>query len=207
MKKLIDRILHPKKIALWWLYLVVGILGIILGIMLMPVWDSCPNWVFWKSWGITIVNMIICAAILLYLGLYLVKKIMQRNNNVVKILTIIEFVVLAIVALGCVLQQFNVIRVGGPCAILGLALWCRGSVEIFRAYYHQKGNNEKYPLWWLVVALALVTFGVYLFAKPLFSELVVLWIFVVLIILISIILITDAFLAKPTKKRTTENSN
>lgn len=122
---------------------------------------------------------------------------MRRSNGVIKVLTIIEFSLLALIALGCILQQFKVINIGGACAILGLALWCRGVVEIFRAYYHQRGNNDRYPVWWLVIAIFLVSFGVYLFVKPLFDDIVILWIFVVLILLVSLILIVDGFLAKP----------
>lgn len=201
MKKLVNMILHPAKTKWFWVYIVVGILGILLGIMLMPVWSNCPDWVFWKSWGTTIINMIICVCIVLYLCLYLIKKVTSRSNSVVKVLTIIEFVVLALIALGCVLQQFHVINVGGACAILGLAMWCRGTVEIFRAYYHQHGNNERYPIWWLVISIFLVSFGVYLFAKPLFSDIVVLWFFVVLILVVSIILFVDGFLAKPESRK------
>ncbi len=201
MKKFVDRILHPKKTKLWWLYLVVGILMLILGIMLMPVWGKCPDWVFWKDWGMKIVNLIICACIVAYLVLYLVKKIRQRANGVVKVLTIIEFVILTLIAIGCVLQQFKVINVGGACAILGLALWCRGVVEIFRAYYHQHGNNEYYPVWWLAVAIFLVSIGVYMFVKPFFQDIHILWIFVVLVLLLAIILIVDGILAKPVSKK------
>ena len=79
--------------------------------------------------------------------------------------------------------------------------------EIFRAYYHQRGNNERYPIWWLVVALVFVSFGVYLFAKPLFTDVVLLWIFVVLILLFGILLFVDGFLAKPEgKKKVTTTS-
>ena len=201
MKKIVNKLLHPTKTKFFWAYIVLGILGIILGIMLMPVWDSCPDWVFWKSWGRQIINIIICVCIILYLGFFLLKKIMKRSNGVVKVLTIVEFVILALIALGCILQQFKVINVGGACAILGLALWCRGTVEIFRAYYHQKGNNERYPVWWLAVAIALVTFGTYIFARPIFSDIVILWIFVILILLVSIILIVDGILAKPASKK------
>lgn len=196
MKKFVNRLLHPTKTKFFWAYIVVGIIGILLGIMLMPVWDSCPDWVFWRTWGKQIINIIICVCIILYLVFFLLKKIMKRTNGVVKVLTIIEFVILALIALGCILQQFKVIDIGA-CAILGLALWCRGTVEIFRAYYHQKGNNEKYPVWWLAVAIALVTLGTYIFAKKVFSDVVILWIFVILILLVSIILIVDGILAKP----------
>ncbi len=202
MKKVFNRLLHPKKTKLFWLYLVIGILALILGIMLMPVWNSAPDWVFWKSWGQQIVNLIIFVCILLYLILFLLQKIRKRSNGVVKVLTIIEFVILSLIALGCILQQFKVINVGGACAILGLALWCRGTVELFRAYYHQKGNNDKYPIWWLVIAIVLVTFGTYIFAKPIFQDIVILWIFVILILLCSLILIVDGILAKPASTKT-----
>ena len=202
MKKLIDSILHPTKTKWFWVYIVFGILGFIIGIMLMPVWSKCPDWVFWKSWGMKIVNMIICVCIILYLCLFLIKKVLARSNSVVKVLTIIEFVLLSLVALGCVLQQFQVITIAkGACAILGLAMWCRGTVEIFRAYYHQRGNNVYYPVWWLVISILLVTFGVYFVVKPPFQDIVILWIFIILILLVSLILFIDGFLAKPAKRK------
>lgn len=203
MKKFFNTILNPEKTKWFWVYIVVGILGMILGIMLMPVWSNFPDWVFWKNWGMQIVNMIICVCLLLYLCLFLVNKIRTRSNGVIKVLTIIEFVLLTLIALGCVLQQFKVFSfVNGACAILGLAMWCRGVVEIFRAYYHQRGNNDRYPVWWLVIAICLVTVGVYFVLKPPFSDIVILWIFVVLILLVSIILFVDGFLAKPKSTKT-----
>lgn len=211
MKKILNTLFHPKKTKLFWLYIVAGILGLIIAVMLMPVWDSCPDWVFWKNWGRSIVNMIICACIVLYLALFLVKKVKQHTYNVVKILTIIEFVLLALIALGCILQQFRIINIpGGACAILGVALWCRGIVEVFRAYFQQRHNKISYPLWSLAVALALITFGVYIFCRPFFSDLVLLWIFIAIIIIVSVILIADGIMAKPdssknkTEKKETE---
>ena len=198
MKKIVNKIFNPKKTGLFWLYFVLGALTMIVGIMLMPVWQNCGNWCFYKDWGLQIVNIIIAVCLILYLVLFLIKKIAGRSNGVIKVLTIVEFVILALVAIGCILQQF---KVGGSCAILGLAMWCRGVVEIFRAYYHQKGNNEKYPVWWLVVAMVFVSVGVYLFAKPLFQDVVILWVFVCLILLFGIVLVIDGFLAKPVGKK------
>lgn len=201
MKKFLNKVFNPKKTGLFWLYFVCGALTLIVGIMLMPVWQNCGSWCFYKDWGLQIVNIIIAVCLVLYLALFLVKKISGRSNGVIKVLTIVEFVILALVAIGCILQQFKVINIGGSCAILGLAMWCRGVVEIFRAYYHQKGNNEKYPVWWLVIAVVFVSLGVYLFAKPLFQDVVILWIFVCLILLFGIVLVVDGFLAKPAGKK------
>lgn len=198
---LCNLLFRPKKTKLFWLFFVTGVLAILLGIMFMPIWQNAGDWVFWKDWGQNLVNVIIFACIVLYLCLFLVKKIRRRSNGVVKVLTIVEFVLMSLIALGCILQQFKVINIGGACAILGLALWCRGVVEIFRAYYHQHGNNDRYSLWWLVCAIALVSVGVYLFAKPLFSDVTLIWIFAILLILAGIILFIDGFLAKPVSKK------
>lgn len=200
MKALMKKLFNPKKTSVFWLYFVFGAILTILGIMLMPVWANAADWVFFKNWGMSIVNLIIAACLLAYLFLFLIKKVMSKSNGAIKVLTIVEFVLLLLIVLGCILQQFKIIKVNGACGILGLAMWCRGSVEIFRAYYHQKGNNDKYPVWWLCIALALVSFGVYLFAKPLFQDVVILWIFIIVIFLFAIICFIDGVLSKPEGK-------
>ncbi|MDE5867718.1 MAG: DUF308 domain-containing protein [Anaeroplasmataceae bacterium] len=202
MKKFLDSILHPSKTKWFWGYILLGILALLLGIMLMPIWTKAPDWVFWKNWGRQIVNLIICACIIAYLVLYLQKKVRQRSNSVVKVLTIIEFVLLSLIAIGCIVQHFGV-NIGGPVAIIGLILWCRGTVEIFRAYYHQHGDDDHYPIWWLVIAVLMVSFGVYFFVAQPFrnSDLIILWTFVSLILLCALILIVDGFLAKPASNK------
>lgn len=194
---MLKKLFQPKKTKFFWLYFVGGILLTIIGVMLMPVWSNV-EWAFWKSYGTDIINIVICGCLLLYLFGFLVRKI-TKNRGVVQVLTIVEFVLLALIAVGCVLQQFRVINIGGACAILGLALWCRGVVEIFRAYYHQKGNNQKYPVWWLVIAISLVSLGVFLYARPLFQDITVLWILVILVFLFAVILLVDGVIAKPKK--------
>lgn len=205
MNKMLDSILHPKKTKFFWGYILLGIIVMILGIWLMPVWSKCPDWVFWKNWGISLINIIIGICIILYLVCYLLRKVRQRANGVIKTLTIIEFVILALIALGCIIQQFKkIIPIEGAAPILGLAFWCRGVIEIFRAYYHQHGNNERYPIWWLAIAIFFVTFGVYLMvAQPNF-DLAILWILVILILLIAILLIVDGILAKPKSNHSKE---
>lgn len=201
MNGLVKKVFQPTKTKLFWLYFVLGALLIVAGVALMPVWPSSWDWCFWKDWGKQIINILIAVVIVLYLVFFLIKKLRKRQKGVILVLTIVEFVLLALVALGCVLQQFKIINVGGACAIFGLALWCRGSVELFRAYYHQRGDNDRFPIWWLVISIAFVSFGAYLFAKPLFQDIVILWIFVVIVLLVGLILLIDGFLAKPASKK------
>lgn len=201
MKKVLNSIFHPKKSKLFWLYFSIGALILILSFMLMPIWASAGKWCFFKSWGTSIINIIICAFILMYLFFFLLKKITKKSNGTIKALTIIEFVILALIAVGCVLQQFKIINIGGACSILGLALWCRGTTEVFRAYYHQKEGNDKYPIWWLCISIVFLTLGVYLFANPIFQDIHLLWAFDILLVMIAATLIVVGCCSKPIKKK------
>lgn len=177
------------------LFIILGSLLTLAGILFFPLWAEVD--VFWADWGRKIIQLIIAAFLLLYLFGYLLKKVTKGGNGVVKVLTIVEFVLLLLIALGCVLSQFKVINISGACVIFGLCLWCRGVIEIFRAYYYQKGNATKYPLWWLCVAIAMVSLGIYCIAKPLFSDIVILWIFDILLFVLGIFMIVYGSLCAP----------
>ena len=57
---------------------------------------------FFKDWGLKIIDILIAVLIVAYLSGYLWKK-MLASNGVIKVLTIIEFCALSIIALGCAL--------------------------------------------------------------------------------------------------------
>ena len=133
--------------------------------------------------------------------MFLIKKI-NRYRGVVQVLTIIEFVLLALIALGLVFSQFNILAIPKqPSVILGLALYCRGVIEIFRAYYYHHSMKTIYPVWWLVVAILFVTFGVYLMVKPLVQLTLIVWLLAISVIVIGIFLITYGALANPKAKK------
>lgn len=200
----LNKVLNPKKTKFFWVYFIVGVLLAILGIFFMPIWngwEECP----WKDWGSKFLNIGIAIVIGIYLFGYLLKKIKGSGAGVVKILTIIEFVILGIIALGCIFASIPSIGVHIPlfndtCRILGFALYTRGAVEVFRAYYH-RGDSRSYPLWEVIVAIVLVTAGTWMYVKPFFNNLTVLWIFVVIILLLAILFVVAGFLAKPAKKK------
>ena len=176
--------------------MIIGVICLLAAILFAPIWnwwEKCP----WRTWGMQIVNLLIAACIIAYLALYLAKKIKGSGKRVIKVLTIVEFALLALIALGCIFSQFKVINIQGACQIFGLVLWTRGSVELFRAYYHRADSKEVYPVWYLAVSIALVTFGTYCFAKPFIQDIVILWIFVLSLLIGGILLLVYAF-NKPT---------
>ena len=190
-----------KKTNAYWLYIALGIVTLIFGILLLPFWGSIWNECPWKSWGTDLVMLFMAIVIGLYLFMFLIKKI-NRYRGVVQVLTIIEFVLLALIALGLVFSQFNILAIPKqPSVILGLALYCRGVIEIFRAYYYHHSMKTIYPVWWLVVAILFVTFGVYLMVKPLVQLTLIVWLLAISVIVIGIFLITYGALANPKAKK------
>lgn len=194
-----------KNNALFWLYIVVGILFVAVFVFLAPFWGNTD--VPWKNWGMQIVNLVIALFLSLYLFGYLLRKIIRTKGQVLKILTIIEFTLLILVDLYLILGTFGlfpeIVGVGNDaCAITGLALWIRGVVEIFRAYFHQKSaSSDTYPIWWLCIAIAFVSVGMWMLVAPFISNLVILWIFVCLILVLGLLFIVYGCWSKPSKKK------
>lgn len=193
---------NAKKTKLFWLYIVLGVFLILAAIVLAPFWSKLNgDWCFWKNWGPNIVNLIIAAVLIYYLFAYLFPKVKRTTGGVTKTLTIVEFILMALVAVGCIFSQFKIINIGGACRIFGLALWCRGSVEIFRAYYHQRDSKWKYPLGYVFLNIAFVTFGTYCIVKPFISDEIILWCFVALLFIYGICSIVYGGMSKPASKK------
>lgn len=183
--------------------IVLGIISLIMAIIFAPVWDfweACP----WRTWGKQIINILIAICIICYLAFYLVKKIKGPGKKAIKVLTIVEFAILSLIALGCIFSQFKVINIQGACQIFGLALWTRGAIEIFRAYYYRSDSKEVYPVWYLALSIVMVSFGVYCFAKPFIQDIVILWIFVAFLFICGVLLLATGF-SKSKKKKSSKN--
>lgn len=180
---------------------ILGVMCIIAGILFAPIWyfwEKCP----WKTWGNDIINILIAICILAYLFLFLVKKFKGNGRRVIKVLTIVEFTLLFLIALGCVFSQFKIINIQGACQIFGLVLWSRGCVELFRAYFYKADSAEVYPVWYLALSIAFVTFGTYCFAKPFIKDVVILWIFVIILLIGGIALIAISNYSNTTNVKT-----
>ena len=167
--------------------MLLGIICLLSSVIFAPVWgfwESCP----WGDWGLQIINIIIAAGIICYLAFYLAKKI-PHGKRVIKILTIIEFALFLLIALGSIFSQFKILNIQGACQIFGFALWTRGTIELFRAYYHRADSKEYYPVWYLAISIAMVTMGTWFFVKPFIQDIVILWIFVALLFVFGLVLL------------------
>lgn len=145
----------------WLVYFIVSILAIALGIVLIV-----------KDYeiGLKIVNIAIAIILIAYMLLFLL-PILKHKRGTVQILVIVEFVLVGLISLGLILQQFKVFNIVGACKIIGVVIWLRCVVELFRAYFYRgKDSSYKYAVWYFCLILALFSLGVYMFAKPFFTD-------------------------------------
>ena len=179
------------------MYYIAAFICLLAAVVFAPLWSNTD--IFFKSWGAKVIDLLIAVLIIFYLVSYLSKKVARGGNGVIKILTIVEFVLLSLIALGCILSQFKIINIGGPCEIIGLIMWIRGAIEVYRAYYF-RGASTKYPAWLVAVAIALITFGTYLYIRPLFTARHLQWALAAVMLVLVIYFIYAAIVTKPAKK-------
>lgn len=203
----LSKFVNVTKSKYFWLYIVFGFLIAVASVILMPLWKNNNIDVFFADWGFSVLNIVIAFVVILYLALFLSKKLTENTNNVIKTLTVIEFLVFVLIALGLILSQFNVIPINEPSQILGLALWIRGAIEIFVAYYYDKSTGKKYSVFRLVIALALVSVAVFLMVKNTITRTLILWVITITLLVCSLFAIVLGFIKKPKKVKKSKAEN
>lgn len=182
-----------KRFKLDWLvYLILSAVFIAVGIVMIPEVTDL---------GAKILNIVLAIALVIYSILYLFPKI-KRHKGSIQILVIVEFVIVCLVAIGLVLVQFKVFQITGVVRILGLVIWLRSVVELFRAYFYRgKDSSYKYPVWLFCIYLVLITFGTYIFASPFISDAKLVLIMAILFLIVAIFLIVLGIVLLPKKSK------
>lgn len=153
-------------------YLVLGILLVAFGIVIFP---------FVTELGRDILKIVTAIFLIIYLITFLLPKLMHKRNSLILAFHIIEFVVVALIALGNILSQFKIINVSGVSQTIGLTLFMRGLSELVISYC---ATDKKKKFVFFMLDVAILTLGVYLFAKPLISDETALIILGILFILV-----------------------
>lgn len=205
----ISKIFNVQKSKLFWLYIAFGFIFMAIAIMLAPFWLDISSDIFFASWGRDVIKFIIAGLIILYVATFLIKKIVKgTGGGVIRVLVIVETFLLILIALGAVLSQFNVLKINNAGQIIGLALWLRGSIEVFRAYYYNDtkavtaSSDYKYPVWWLAISIAFITIGTFMLVTNFLSNETVLWIVVAVIFTIGLLLLVLGFIKNPKRAKT-----
>ena len=123
-----------------------------------------------------VINFILALGLIAYLVLFLFKKL-SHARGVMFVVLLVEFVIVSLIAAGLVLQQFKLINISGVCRTVGLALWLHSLGALIAAYHAAYVRSaRRTPPYIFALHLAFVSLGVYMFASPFISDLIVTWI-------------------------------
>ncbi len=171
--------------------IILAVLSLALAIVMLPPFGISAK----------VLNVLLAIALVFYLLLYLLDKVVHARGNLL-ILLIVEFSVISLIAIGLLFQQFGIFNISGVCRILGVVLWLRGAVSLIRAYFVVgTGAKKKYSLLIHMGYILLLSFGAYIFASPFISDLALCWIFSVAFFVTALVFTVLAVLSSPAKKK------
>ncbi len=171
--------------------IVISVLCLALGIIMLPVFNISTHFI----------DIMLAIALVAYLVLFLF-DVLRRAKGTVFILTIVEFVVIAMLAVGLLFQQFSVIaRISSVCSTVGLVMWLRGVVMAIGIYLHALGEKKpRLELARFITAIILISIGAYLFASTIFTDEVIEWVLCIALFVCCLIFGALAYLFSPIKK-------
>ena len=168
------------------------LLFIIAGISLTSGIILIPNI---TDYGEFILAFIISALILVYVYYYLLLKIVKTSRGTVLILTLIEMILLTLIAVSSIIGKFaSLPYLDDSNKIIGLVFWLIGLIESLRSYYYYESYNHSYPIYKLIVNLTFITLGTWFFVTSYEFNIVLIWAISILLFILSIVLIIKGIL-------------
>ena len=145
-------------------------------------------------------NILLATTLVIYLLSFLFDKL-RHTKGTVFIFTLIEFLAISLIAIGLVIRQFMPLNIDNVWRALGAAIWLRGVVmtlEMYVAAMASKKPRRNIPR--LVLAIAFISLGAFLFARPITSDVALEWVICISFLLCALIFAGLAFLFAPVKK-------
>ena len=171
--------------------IVIATLFLALGIVMLPPFEI----------GIKVLNVLFAVLLVCYLVSFLYDKIKRARGSIL-VLSFVEFIIVSIVAIGQLLQQFKLFNLSSGCATLGFVLAVRGIFSVIEMYMlASTSKRARYNLPLFIGYLALASVGVFLLARPFISDLIINWVLSGVCFLIAVIFTGFALLYAPRKKK------
>lgn len=187
-----------KKNKLFWLFIVLGAIVLLFGVTLLPVWKDID--IFFASWSDAGVNIVLFAILVFYIVLLINRNLVKRKSKFIVGITIIELIVLLFVAVSCLLQQFNVFSIFGPCFVFGLMIYFRGLVNVLEPYFSSISTNNSKARLSVLVSIVLLTVGAIMMVIKVPNN-IFNWIIAITILLVAVLLILFGVLSMPKKEK------
>ena len=171
--------------------IIMAVVSLILGILMLP-----PI-----GLGQKMLSVMLALTLVGYLVIFLFDKA-RRARGTSFVLILVEFAVISLIAVGLFLQQFKVFGEANViCPTIGIVMWLRGIVVNVSMYVSASSiKKSKYNLPEFLLCILFSTLGVYLFAKPITSDLVITWILCGFLLFCALVFGALALLFAPTRK-------
>ena len=187
-----------KKNKLFWLFIVLGAIVLLFGVTLLPVWKDID--IFFATWSDAGVNIVLFAILVFYIVLLINRNLVKRKSKFIVGITIIELIVLLFVAVSCLLQQFNVFSIFGPCFVFGLMIYFRGLVNVLEPYFSSISTNNSKARLSILVSILLLTVGAIMMVIKVPNN-IFNWIIAITLLLVAVLLILFGILSMPKKEK------
>ncbi len=175
-----------KRILQAIILFIIATIAIFSGIMLIP---TITNF------GELTLAFVVSALILVYVYYYLLLKVLNKSRGSVLILTLIEMILLTVIAIGSIVGKVtNIMYISDTNKIIGISLWIIGLIESLRSYYYIHGYNVNYSMYRLIINLILITIGTWCFITTYFITTILVYLISVTLFIISIALIIKGIL-------------
>ena len=187
-----------KKNKLFWLFIFLGAIVLLFGVTLLPVWKDID--IFFATWSDAGVNIVLFAILVFYIVLLINRNLVKRKSKFIVGITIIELIVLLFVAVSCLLQQFNVFSIFGPCFVFGLMIYFRGLVNVLEPYFSSISTNNSKARLSILVSILLLTVGAIMMVIKVPNN-IFNWIIAITLLLVAVLLILFGILSMPKKEK------
>lgn len=197
-----------KKTKFFFLYFILSALLLTLSIFMAPVWNKTD--VFWKDWGVKGVYLIISALLLIYLFCFLLKKILKNKDKKVYVAEIVEFTLISVFTLLCIINQFTgfIDSFITTSKALGIVMYIHGFIGIFVGYFSSESKiNNKNSVILFAINIILLTLSVYLFAKNILEDIIIIWGFAFVLLALTIFFIVIGIVAMPKRTKKKKGNN
>lgn len=197
-----DQTFEVKPTKFFWAYWLLAACCLALGIFLLPVWDNTG--VFWNSWASEGLGIMLFVLLTVYV-IYLIGGIKKDDVKTKNIIKIAEILLLVILAVFCILEQFDVVNFIGPCFVLGAVLWLRGMSCSLIAYMFNVKKKDR-TIGVMLYGLLAVTVGS-IFMVRRFTAPVFIWVISIALLLVTVCSVIFGFMTIPKKGQQDQSAN